>query len=163
MSFLLDMPYPFGYAGGSQLTHPTTDIEHTKGKGKKDNIKVADNRYRKDKQRISPKGEVRSYWRCVVNNCYARIVLIESKMATTKVVKRSHGSQMAEVAINSVWQSAKERTGTTTETEQQIIAETLNSLRVVSNESTTKNKTDTLRRCIRNVRARSTSSNIQQL
>ena len=77
------------------------------------------------------------------------------------MVKHSHGSQKAEVAINRVWQSAKERAGTTTETEQQIIAETLNSLRVVSNESTTKNKTDTLRRCIRNVRARSTSSNTQ--
>ena len=77
------------------------------------------------------------------------------------MVKHSHPSQKVEVAVNRVWQSAKERAGATTETEQHIIAETLNSLRVVSNESTTKNKTDTLRRCIRNIRARSTSSNTQ--
>ena len=155
------MPYTSDYAGGSQSTYPTTDIEFTKGKGNKDNIIVADNRYRKDKQRISPKGEVRSYWRCVANNCYARIVLIDGKMVYTKMVKAKHchGSQKAKVAVNCVWQSAKERARITTDTEQQIIAETLNSLRVVSNESTTKNKTDTLRRCIRFVRARSTSSN----
>ena len=110
------MPYPCGYAGGFQLTHPT-DTEYTKGKGNKDNIIVADNRNRKDKQRISPKGEVRSYWRCVVNNCHARIVLIDGKMETTKMVKHSHASQKAEVAVNRVWQSAKERAGTTTETE----------------------------------------------
>ena len=77
--------------------------------------------------------------------------------------KHSHGSQKAKVAVNRVWQSAKERARTTTDTEQQIIAETLNSLRVVSNESKTKNKADILRRCIRIVRARSTSSIIQQL
>ena len=106
------------YAGGSQSTYPATDIEYTKGKGNKDNIIVADNRFRKDKQRISPKGEVRFYWRCVVNNCHARIVLIDGKMATTKMVKYSHGSQRAEVAINRARQSARERARTTTETEQ---------------------------------------------
>ena len=52
------MPYTSDYAGGSQSTYPTTDVQYTKGKGSKDNIIVADNRYRKDKQRISPKGEV---------------------------------------------------------------------------------------------------------
>ena len=157
------MPYPSDFAGGSQSTYPAADIEYTKGKGNKDNIieEHNTNRYRKDKQRISPKGEVRSYWRCVVNNCHSRIVLIDGKMATTKMVKHSHASQKAEVDVNRVWQSAKERARTTTKTEQQIIAETLNSLRVASNEFTTKNKTDTLRRCIRNVRAR--SSNTQQL
>ena len=148
------MPNPSDYAGGSQSMYPTTDIEYTKGKGNKDNIIVADNRYRKDNQRTSPKGEVRSYWRCVVNNCNARIVLKDGKM-----VKHMHASQKAEVAVNGAWQSAKERARTTTETEQQIIAETLNSLSVVCNESTIKNKTDTLRGCIRNIRARSTSSN----
>ena len=66
VSHLLDMTNFFEYAGGS---YPTTVIQFTKGKGKKDNIIVADNQYRKDKQRISPKGEERSYWRCVVNNC----------------------------------------------------------------------------------------------
>ena len=156
------MPYSYtsDFAGGSQLTH-STDIEHTKGKGNKDNIIVADNRYRKDKQRISPKGEVRSYWRCVVNNCNTRIVLKHSKMVNTKMVKvkHMHGSQKAEVAVNRAWQSAKERARTTNETEQKIITETLNSLRVVSNESTIKKKSNTLRRCIRIVRARSTSSN----
>ena len=89
--------------------------------------------------------------------------MIDSKMVNIKMVKHSHGSQRAEVAINRVWQSAKERAGTTTETEQQIIAEHLNSLRFVSNESPTKNKIDTLRRCIRIVWTRSTSSNTQQL
>ena len=79
------------------------------------------------------------------------------------MVKHSHPSQKVEVTVNRVWQSAKERARTTTETEQQIVSETMNLLRVVSNESTTKNKTDTLRRCIRIVRARSTSSNTQQL
>ena len=60
VSLLLDMPHSYtsDFAGRSQLTH-STDIEHTKGKGNKDNIIVADNRYRKDKQRISPKGEVK--------------------------------------------------------------------------------------------------------
>ena len=153
------MPYSSDY----QSTYPATDIEYTKGKGNKDNIIVEHNRYRKDKERITPKGEVRSYWRCVANNCYARIVLIDGKMLNTKMGKHSHSSQKAEVAINRVWQYAKERARTTTDSEQQIIAETLNSLGVVSKESTTKNKTDTLRRCIRIVRARSTSSNTQQL
>ena len=102
------------YAGGSRSTYPATDIEYTKGKGNKDNIIVADNRYRKDKQRISPKGEVRSYWRCVVNKCYAGIVLKDGKMVNTKMVKHSHGSQRAEVAR----QCVKETARTTTETEQ---------------------------------------------
>ena len=157
------MPYPSDFAGGSQSTYPAADIEYTKGKGNKDNIieEHNTNRYRKDKQRTSPFGEVRSSWRCVVNKCFARIVLIDGRSSTTKMVKHSHGSQKAEVAVNRVWQSAKERARTTTETEQQIIAETLNSLRVAYNESTTKNKTDTLRRCIRIVRTR--SSNTQQL
>ena len=154
------MSYTSDYAGGSQSTYPTTDIQFTKGKGNRDNIIVADNRYRKDKQRISPKGEVRSYWRCVVKNCYTRIVLIEGKMVYTRMVKakHNHASQKAQVAINRVWQSAKERARTTTETEQQIVSETMNLLRVVSNESTIKNKNDTLRRCIRNVRARSSDT-----
>ena len=154
------MPYPSDYAGGSQSTYLATDIEYTKGKGNRDNIIVANNRFRKDKQCISAKGEVRSHWRCVINNCFARIVLIDGRMATTKVVKHNHGNQKAEVAVNRAWQSAIERARTTTETEQQIIAETVNSLRVVSNESTTKNKTDTLRGCIRTIRARSTSPSI---
>ena len=59
---------PYSYTSDFAMS-VSTDIEHTKGKGNKDNIIVADNRYRKDKQRISPKGEVRSYWRCVVNDC----------------------------------------------------------------------------------------------
>ena len=157
------MPYPCGYAGGSQSTYPTTDIEYTKGKGNRDNIIEEHNRYRKDKQRISPKGEVQSYWRCVVKTCCDRIVLIDGRMATNKAVKHNHGNQKAEVAVNRVWQSAIERARTTTDTEQQIIAETLNSLRVVSNESITRNTIYTLRRRIRIVRARSTSSNTQQL
>ena len=106
------------YAGGHRSTYPATDIEYMKGKGNKDNIIVADNRFRKDKQRISPKGEVRSYWRCVVNNCYARIVLIDGKMVNTKMVKHSHDSERAEVAINRARQSVKERARTTTETDQ---------------------------------------------
>ena len=156
------MRNPSDYAGGSQSMYPTTDIEYTKGKGNRDNIIVADNRYRKDKQRISPKGEVRSYWICVVNNCKARITLKDGKMVNPEMVKvkHMHGSQKAEVAVNRAWTSARERARTTNETEQQIVAETLNSLIVVSNEST-KKKSNTLRRCIRNVRARSTSSNTQ--
>ena len=155
------MPYIYtsDFAGGSRSTYPATDIEYTKGKGNKDNIIVEHNRYRKDKQRVSPKGEVRCYWRCVVNNCYARIVLIDGKIVYTKVVKHSHASQKSEVAVNRAWQSAKERARTTNETEQQIVAETLNSLSVVYSESTIKKKSNTLRRCIRIVRARSTSSN----
>ena len=118
------MPYPSDYAGGSQSTYPAADIEYTKGKGNKDNIieEHNTNRYRKDKQRTSPKGEVRSYWKCVVNKCFARIVLIDGRISTSKMVKHSHPSQKVEVAVNRVWQSAKERAGTTTETEQHIIA-----------------------------------------
>ena len=153
---------PYSYTSDFAMS-VSTDIEHTKGKGNKDNIIVADNRYRKDKQRISPKGEVRSYWRCVVKTCRTRIVLIDGRMATNKAVKHNHGDQKADVAVNRAWQSAKERARTTTDTEQQIIAECINSIRVVSNESTTKNKTHTLRRCIRIVRARSTSTATQQL
>ena len=59
------MPYTSDFAGGSQSTYPATDIQYTKGKGNRDNIVFAENRYRRDKQRTSPKGEVRSYWRCV--------------------------------------------------------------------------------------------------
>ena len=155
MSFLLDMTYSY------TSDFAMSNIDQTKGKGNKDNIIVADNRYRKDKQRNSPNGEVRSYWRCVVKNCNARIVLKDGKIVNTKMVKAKHmhASQKAEVAVNRAWQSARERARTTNETEEQIVAETLNSLSVVSNESTTKNKTDTLRRCIRIVRARSASSN----
>ena len=82
-------------------------------------------------------------------------------MVNTKMVKvkHMHGRQKAEVAVNRAWQSAKERARTTNETEQQIVAETLNSPSVVSSESTIKKKSNTLRRCIRIVRARSTSSN----
>ena len=157
------MSDPSDYAGGSQSTYPATGIEYTKGKGNKDNIIVEHNRYRKDKERITPKGEIRSYWRCVVNNCNVRIVLIDGKMATTKMRKHSHSSQKAEVATNRVWQSAIERARTTTDTEQQIIDETVNALRVVSNKPITRKQIYTLRRRIRNVRARSTSSNTQQL
>ena len=155
------MPYSYtsDFAGGSQSTYPATDIQYTKGKGNRDNILFAENRYRRDKQRTSQKGEVKSYWRCVVNNCNARIVVKEGKMETTKMVKHSHASQKAEVAVNRAWQSAKERARTTNQTEQQIVAETLNSLSVVYSESTIKKKSNTLRRCIRIVRARSTSSN----
>ena len=49
ISFLLDMPYTSDYAGGFQSTYPTTVIQFSKGKGNKDNVIVADNRFRKDK------------------------------------------------------------------------------------------------------------------
>ena len=77
-----------------------------------------------DSKRTLAYGSLRTYWRCVVKDCKARINLKNNTITSTTPL-HTHPEQRAEIMVHKVKVSIRQRSAPSMETTNHIVAATL--------------------------------------
>ena len=107
-------------------TMSTSTLEYTTGKRGKDNALLDGYRYSLNRARTGTDGVRKSYWRCVVSGCQARLVLHEDTVKnSSQTPNHNHAEQRAEIVVHRLKETLKKRAATTDLSTKEIVAEAI--------------------------------------